>query len=97
MSEGNRRPASRAVKGDEQSAIRGHFAQRGADCFFGQQSMSAGIAVFMPGACAGAANDAGPAIKPASMQIATTKRMKAFEVTSDDCTGVPRRQFQPSP
>ena len=73
------------MNGDEQSAIRGHFAQRGADCFFGQQSMSCGIAMLVTDevvACDGAANDAGPVTRPASMQIATTKRMKTFEFTT---------------
>ena len=78
MTSGNRRSTKRSINGDEQSAISGHFVQRGSDCFLGQQSMSAGIATLRPGARKDAANDAGPAIKPASMQIATRKRMNAL-------------------
>lgn len=92
---GKRRSAKRSVKGDEQSAIRGHFAQRGADGFFGQQSMSCDIARLNEAvACEGAAIDAGPVTRPTSKQIAMTKRIITFDDTPHNRTVGDTGQFE---
>lgn len=82
--EGSRTSTSRIAIGVAHSAMSGHFAHRGTDDVFGQQSMSPDMAMLTTadeGARVGVANAVGPNMRPANRLIANAIRMSAREVT----------------